>query len=75
MEIIKAAPGAQICIGRRGEHLARQVQFDLTQWANIYGEGRAELLYQRPGDLYPYPIAAERQGDLLLWTITNTDTA
>ena len=75
MEIINAAPGDRINIGRKGEHLARRVQFDLTAWAETYGDGRAELLYQRPGDLHAYPIAAQRQGNLLLWDITNVDTA
>ena len=36
MEIIKASPGGQFSIGRRGEHLARQVQFDLTEWIERY---------------------------------------
>ncbi|MBR5284561.1 MAG: hypothetical protein IKU27_05885, partial [Clostridia bacterium] len=75
MEIIKAIPGGRINIGRRGEHLARQVQFDLTEWIERYGEGQAELLYQRPGDQLPYPIAARRQGNLLLWDVDHTDTA
>lgn len=75
MEIIRAAPGDRLNIGRKGEHLARQVQFDLTTWAETYGEGRAELFYQRPGDLHAYPIAAQRQGNLLLWDITRVDTA
>ena len=75
MEIIRAAPGDRLNIGRKGEHLARQVQFDLTPWAETYGEGRAELFYQRPGDLHAYPIAARRQGNLLLWDITRVDTA
>ena|GEM_PF-6334023 len=75
MEIIKAVPGERICIGRRGEHLARQVQFDLTEWVQIYGEGRADLLYLRPDDQNPYPIPTQRQENLLLWTVTNIDTA
>lgn len=75
MEIIKAYPGELINIGRKGENLARQVQIDLTEWVEKYGDGKAELLYQRPQDVIPYPVPIERQGNSILWTITNTDTA
>lgn len=62
-------------IGRQGENLARQIIFDLSDWMAEYGPGVAELIYQRPGDAAPYPVAAVREGDTLLWTPTVTDTA
>ena len=62
-------------LGRRGENLARQVIFDLSEWVRCYGEGRAELICQRPGEGRPYPAEAERRGDELVWTLTAADTA
>ena len=69
-------PGDYILIGRQGENNARQVRFDVSTWAELYGaDGRVELIYQRPKDNAPYPILVEREGGSVLWTITNTDTA
>lgn len=75
MQIIKAGLGEFVHIGWEREHHARQVQFDISPWLNTYGQGDVELLYQRPGDAAPYPVAVEREGTLVLWTITATDTA
>ena len=61
-------------LGRHGENLARKVAFDLSDWVSEYGAGTAELIYQRPGDAAPYPVAAVRDGDTLVWTLTATDT-
>lgn len=61
-------------LGRQGENLARKVAFDLSDWVSEYGDGTAELIYQRPDDSAPYPVAAVRDGDTLVWTLTATDT-
>lgn len=75
MYIINIRPGDAMEIGRRGEHNARQVSFDLRDWMAHYGaEGRAELIFQRPGDSAPYPVAIAREGSSAVWTITATDT-
>ena len=75
MQIIKAVPGVPFSIGRQGENNARQVQIDIAPWVGLYGPGNAELIYQRPGESTSYPVAIERNGNLALWTVTNTDTA
>lgn len=75
MQTIKAIPGERICIGYEGEHLARQVCFDLSEWFNTYGAGSAELIYRRPGDENAYPVATECEEKMVLWTVTATDTA
>ena len=72
---IYATNRREFTLGRRGENLAAQVVFDLSGWVGQYGPGVAELIYQRPGDAAPYPVAAVREGDTLLWTPTATDTA
>jgi hypothetical protein len=68
-------PKDYVCIGRQGENNATAVVFDCSAFAEIYGEGAAELLCKRPGDTTPYPCAAEQSGNLLSWAITETDTA
>lgn len=75
MQTIKAIPGERICIGYEGEHLARQVCFDISEWFDTYGAGSAELIYRRPGDENAYPVAAECTEKMVVWTVTATDTA
>lgn len=74
MKIIKAVPGVPFSIGRQGEHKARQVQFNIAPWHAVYGEGVVQLLFQRPGEEAPYPVAVDRQDTQVLWTVTSTDT-
>ena len=76
MQIIKTAPGSQITIGRQGEQNARQVRFDLNAWlADFDQTGVVELIFQRPGDSAPFPVETLREGEELVWTITEVDTA
>lgn len=75
MYIVQANNKSQITLGRQGENLARQVVFDLSDWVSGYGDGVAELIYQRPGDAAPYPVAAVREDSTLVWTLTAIDTA
>ena len=64
-----------LALGRQGENMAMQVVFDVSEWETLYGPGAVELLYRRPGDRTPYPVALERDGSTVLWTLTDTDTA
>lgn len=75
MNKIYANNHEMISLGRQGENLATQVIFDLADWVSKYGPGTAELIHQRLGDAQPYPVAAAREGDTLVWTATATDTA
>ena len=63
-----------LSLGRQGENLARQIIFDVRDWESLYGPGTVEVIYQRPGDELPYPVAVQREGTLVTWTITATDT-
>lgn len=74
MKIVQANTLSVLLLGKQGEHLVRQIVFDLSEWVKEYGEGVAELIYQRPGDEEPYPIAAVRTGQNLIWTLSATDT-
>lgn len=74
MKQIQANNFATLALGRQGENLARQVIFDVSVWAAEYGPGAVELVFQRnPGDT-PYPIAADRDGNSVVWTVTSSDT-
>lgn len=63
-----------ICLGRQGENLATQVIFDLSDWIFGYGIGTAELIAQRAGDEKPYPVSTDRQGNQLIWAVSDFDT-
>ena len=75
MREIHAKNVSIIDLGRQGENLATQVIYDLSDWIAEYGDGTAELIHKRVGDLQPYPVAAVREGNTLIWTVTSTDTA
>ena len=63
-----------ICLGRQGENLATQVIFDLSDWIFGYGIGTAELIAQRAGDEKPYPVSTDKQGNQLIWAVSDFDT-
>lgn len=63
-----------LVLGRRGENLARKVVFDIRDLESLYGTGDVEVIYQRPGDAQPYPLAVQRDGTLVTWDVTATDT-
>lgn len=71
---ILAANETTLRLGRQGEHLARQVVFDLTGWIDTYGDGVPELICLRPGDDAPHPVAYDRDGSTLVWTVTSAYT-
>lgn len=72
MEILKKRPGDNIFVVQ-GE---KKILFDLSKWEESFGrEGRAELLYRRPGESTYYPVALEREGSTAVWNMTAADTA
>ena len=75
MKEIRATPGSPIPIGRCGENLARTVLFDISGWVEMYGDGQARLIHQRPGEDTPYPCVVEADGSDIRWPILATDTA
>ena len=75
MLTINAHPGVFFSIGRQGENLARQVRFDISDWEKTFGPGTVELIFQRPGDVSPYPVPLHREGPIVWWVVTATDTA
>lgn len=49
-----------IVLGRVGEHLAQEIVFDCSAFAQLYGMGTAVLCARLPsGEKYPVPVAYE----------------
>ena len=74
MEQVKANTLSTIPLGRQGENLARQILFDVSGWESEYGPGSVELIAQRPGEAQPYPVAVHRNGTIVTWDVSSTDT-
>lgn len=64
-----------IPLGRQGENLARTIYFELSELISNYGEGTATLVCLRPSDTAPYVCSVTRDGVMLSWSPTDTDTA
>lgn len=75
MEVYRVKTGSILPLGKQGENLVRQIQFDLSRWISNFGPGTVQLLHKRSGDETPYPVAVEQDGNLAVWTVTNADTA
>ena len=74
MIVVKADDFTSLALGRQGENLARQVVFDVSGWETEYGLGVVELIAQRPGEAQPYPVAVRRNGTIVTWDVSSTDT-
>lgn len=74
---VDAAAGhaKHIPLGRRGETGVRQIVFDVSALVSLYGDGTAQLAAIRAGETAPYPVAVERDGNAVVWTVSNADTA
>ena len=75
MNVYLVKTGSILPLGKQGENLVRQIQFDLSRWISNFGPGTVQLLHQRSSDEAPYPVAVEREGNLAVWTVTSADTA
>lgn len=73
---ISIQPGQIVFLGHQGENLAKRVIFDLSGLRERYPKGHFALAVQRKGDSLPYPAARTNlDGDALVWTLTDADTA
>lgn len=63
-----------IVIGRRGTYDTLQIAFDLSYLVESYGNGVAVLAVKRSQDESAYPAVTSQEDDLLLWTVSETDT-
>ena len=73
--VFKAKSGCVIPLGYMGEGLVTQVAFDVSGWLAEYGEGSFQLLHRRRCDADPLPVAVDMDGNTVIWTLTESDTA
>ena len=67
-------PPTNIPLGRQGENLATCIIFDCSGFAQLYGDGTAELLHElKDGTIYP--VAVTQDGTSVSWIVTASDTA
>ena len=64
-----------ITIGRRDTYGTEQVEFDLAELIDTYGNGSAILMVKRKLDETAYPATTEQADGKLLWTVSEIDTA
>lgn len=74
---VRPIHGRPIPLGRQGEHLARVVDFgDIVEgFAEAFGNGTAELRYQRPTTDMAYVPAVVDTSSGLTWRPTREDVA
>ena len=65
---------APIYIGREEENKVTVVNFDLSDWIDLYGSGSATLRIKRRGDRNPYPVPLVISDGIATWIISSTDT-
>ena len=70
---IHAKENKCIDLGRRGEDSAREILFDISGWAELYGQGEAHLIAKRERDLNSYPATITQNNTTVSWVITPTD--
>ena len=75
MDIITATEDKKIMLGYRGENVARQVVFDLSELISTFGAGVAVLMVKRSEFEDAYPASdVVQDGNTLTWTLTVVDT-
>lgn len=77
MRYVEAIENEVIPLGRQGENEVETVQFNVSGWADVYGDGTFTLLHQRccDGDGFNREITMSDDGQYVLWLITSTDVA
>ena len=73
MRIVKAKQNKIIPLGFQGEHDVTTVQFDVSGWADLYGEGTFSLVNQRPSETTGYPCTITEENEIVSWVVDNND--
>ena len=61
--------------GVQGENEARSIQFDIEPWVDELGDGAVTATAKRSQDSQPYPVTVTKDGNVVTWKPTSTDTA
>lgn len=70
---IQAKENKCIDLGRRGEDSAREILFNISGWAELYGQGEAQLIAKRDRDLTTYPAKITQDNTTVSWVIKPVD--
>lgn len=70
---IQAKENKCIDLGRRGEDSARVILFDISGWAELYGQGEARLIAKRDHDLDSYPVEITQDNTTVSWVVKPVD--
>ena len=73
MRIIQAKKNKPINIGWQGENEVVTVQFDVSGWADAYGNGSFTLLNQRPTETVGYPCTVTENDGVVSWVVKDVD--
>lgn len=75
MRYIIALQETVVPLGRQGEDNVETVQFDVSGWAEEYGDGAYELLHERCMDTAPYECPITVEDGVVNWVVRSADTA
>lgn len=64
-----------ITIGYIAENESREIALDIAQMKRTWPELKPALIARRPGEKHVYMGVTRVDGDTLIWTVTNADTA
>jgi len=74
LRIVKASNGV-LLLGKKGENLATQVQFDVKDWIEEFGTGSFALLHQRKTDTQPHAVVITTSEGIVYWNVADTEVA
>lgn len=76
MNVVKAAEGGWVTIGRRGENGRTTVLFDVSEYLTEYSGATVSLVARRPGDVEGYPVTegVSESGGIVSWVVSDVDT-
>ena len=75
MNVYLVKTGSILPLGKQGENLVRQIQFDLSRWISNFGPGTVQLLHRHGIRRFVAVPLVEQEGNLAVWTVTSADTA
>ena len=73
MRIVQAKRNKPIYIGWQGENEVVTVQFDVSGWSDLYGNGTLTLINQRPTETVGYPCTVTVADNIVSWVVKAVD--
>lgn len=70
---VSSPPTRKVCIGLYKENDFRQIQFDVTDWLEVYPSGTVSVIYQR-ADGEIYPVVLNSTSNPVAWKPLLADT-